>query len=210
MQLITSSNADRNLAAGATVLSTTPDASNPRVCYVIVQLGDGTKNLTTTGGAFQVTITIGGNTWLGGAQTYTLGTAPRATLQSSPFCVPAGAVVTVAVTSPNAGDTDVDCTAYIMANEPMSTVVAANVAALPTAGGIADAVWDEATSGHTTIGSYGVLTVSAIADAVWDEATSGHATAGSYGASVLIIGVDYTWTNTASGSGYDRVTVTKT
>jgi len=59
-------------------------------------------------------------------------------------------------------------------------------------------------------GAAGPPAASAIADAVWDEATSGHTTLGTYGASVVMIGVDYTWTNTASGSGYDRVTITKT
>lgn len=200
MELITTSNADRNLAAGATVLSATPDASNPRVCFAIIKLGDGTKNLDGTGGTFTVTVTIGGNSLLGGGESYTLGTAVRSALQTAPFCVPAGQAVTIAITSPNAADTDVDCTAYLMADEPLSTSAAST----------ADAVWDEATSGHVTAGTYGVLTAAAIADAVWDEATSGHATAGSYGASVLIIGVNYTWTNTATGSGYDRVTVTKT
>lgn len=59
-------------------------------------------------------------------------------------------------------------------------------------GSIADSVWDEAQSGHTTSGTFGkyldqqVSTVgggsaSAIADAVWDELTSGHTTAGSFG-----------------------------
>ena len=75
---------------------------------------------------------------------------------------------------------------------------------LPTAATIADQVWDEATSGHTSAGSYGKAvgdgvttwvtatgfntttppTVEAIADQVWDEATSGHTSAGSYGKAV--------------------------
>lgn len=128
MQLITSSNADRNLASGATVLSATPDASNPRVCQALIYLGDGTKNLTSSGGAFSVTITIGGQTWMGGARSYVLGTAVRACLVTDQFPVPANAAVTIAITSPNAGDTDVDCTAYLMAEEPVSAVVAAILA----------------------------------------------------------------------------------
>jgi hypothetical protein len=61
---------------------------------------------------------------------------------------------------------------------------------------IADAVWDEAQSGHTTAGTFGKYldtevsgvgggsapTAAEVADAVWDEALSGHATAGSAGA----------------------------
>lgn len=58
----------------------------------------------------------------------------------------------------------------------------------PTAAAIADAVWDEATSGHAVSGSTGEAltnatapTAAAVADAVWDEAISGHAVSGSTG-----------------------------
>lgn len=70
---------------------------------------------------------------------------------------------------------------------------------VPTAGQVADAVWDEPRSGHTTSGTYGEHTgdaamrgtdsanttapptVGAVADAVWDEPRSGHTTSGTYG-----------------------------
>jgi hypothetical protein len=52
-------------------------------------------------------------------------------------------------------------------------------------------------------------TAAAIADAVWDEATAGHVTAGSYGASVLMIGVGYRWTRSGGTSTYDDTTVTR-
>lgn len=64
----------------------------------------------------------------------------------------------------------------------------------PTAAEVADAVWDEAQSGHASAGTFGKyldaqvstvgggsLTAAAIADAVWDEATSDHQTAGTTG-----------------------------
>jgi len=62
----------------------------------------------------------------------------------------------------------------------------------PSAASIADAVWDEAQSGHTTSGTFGkyldsqVSTVisggaTGIANAVWNEATSGHTTSGTFG-----------------------------
>lgn len=64
----------------------------------------------------------------------------------------------------------------------------------PTAGEIADAVWDEDLTGHTTEDSAGEIlgnvatgtppTASAIADAVWDEALSGHTSAGTAGKAV--------------------------
>jgi len=62
----------------------------------------------------------------------------------------------------------------------------------PTVGQIADAVWDEVQSGHTTAGTFGKFldtevsgvgggSAADIADAVWDEALSGHTTAGTGG-----------------------------
>lgn len=59
----------------------------------------------------------------------------------------------------------------------------------PTASQIADAVWDEALSGHVTAGTAGKAlgdapAASAVADAVWDEAIAGHAAAGSTGAAL--------------------------
>ena len=69
----------------------------------------------------------------------------------------------------------------------------ASIAALndPTAGAIADAVWDEAIAAHAAVGSTGEaladaaaalgLTAAAVADAVWDEAQAGHVTAGTFG-----------------------------
>jgi hypothetical protein len=67
--------------------------------------------------------------------------------------------------------------------------VVSSTGGIPATGDIADAVWDEALSGHSTAGTAGkALTdagggasASTIADAVWDEALSGHTTAGTAG-----------------------------
>jgi hypothetical protein len=211
-ELITTSNADRNIfntGSGATVLSATPDASNPRLCYVMVLLGDGTKNLTGAGGDFSVTITIAGNTWNGAAQTRTLGAAVRALIQTEAFFVPANAAVTVVVVSPNSGDTDVDCTAYLV-SESSASATAVNTIDdfLDTEIASIKAKTDNLPAAPAATGD--IPTAAAIADAVWDEAASGHVAAGSFGAGVCLVGTNYTYTNTATGSGYDRVTVTKT
>lgn len=76
-------------------------------------------------------------------------------------------------------------------SEITSNLITASVLAADAAAEIADAVWDEATSGHTTAGSTGKAitdanngtppTAAAVADAVWDEAQSGHTTAGTFG-----------------------------
>jgi hypothetical protein len=70
----------------------------------------------------------------------------------------------------------------------------ADVSGLPSAASIADAVWDESQSAHTTAGTFGEyldaavsgvstggVSAADIADAVWDEALSGHTSAGSAG-----------------------------
>jgi hypothetical protein len=70
------------------------------------------------------------------------------------------------------------------------TITAAKVAA-DVSNEIADQVWDEALSGHTTAGSAGkqlqdistgsAPSAAAIADAVWDEAIAGHLSTGTTG-----------------------------
>jgi hypothetical protein len=86
--------------------------------------------------------------------------------------------------------------------------------AAPSAAAIADAVWDEVQSGHTSAGTFGLyldaavstvgggsLTTAAIADAVWDEVLSGHLTGGSTGASLNAAGsAGDPWTTTLPGS----------
>ena len=68
---------------------------------------------------------------------------------------------------------------------------------------IADGVWDEATSGHTTAGTTGKAlsdagaagsppSASAIADAVWDEDLAGHVAAGSAGLELGSLSSDMT------------------
>lgn len=76
---------------------------------------------------------------------------------------------------------------------------------------IADAVWDEALSGHSTAGSTGdalndasagSASAASIADAVWDEALSAHLTAGSTGDALNDAGGSATdpWTTTLPGA----------
>lgn len=73
-----------------------------------------------------------------------------------------------------------------------------------SAAAVADAVWDEALSGHVVAGSAGVALgaagsgadAAAIADAVWDEALSGHTGTGSAGEALG-----------AAGSGADAATI---
>jgi hypothetical protein len=79
----------------------------------LILLGDGTKNLDGTGGDFQITVTVGGQTIQPDPQTVTFSTAVRGSVFTIAFPVPANSEVLLRVLSPNAGDTDVDVTAYL-------------------------------------------------------------------------------------------------
>jgi hypothetical protein len=107
--------ANRDLTSSVTVLTDTPDATGNRWCQGLIMLGDGTDNLDGTGGDFEVTVTIGGQTWDGGPTVKTLGTAVRSCILTEPFMVPANAAVVIAVKSPNVADDDVAVTAYLFA-----------------------------------------------------------------------------------------------
>jgi hypothetical protein len=116
------SNADRDLTSLVGVLTITPDATYPRLVQVKIDLGDGAKDLDGTGGDFEVKVTIGGQTWNGGPQTKTVGTAVRTTIYTEPFAVPANAEVVVRVLSPNGADTDVDTTATMLALDVVDVI----------------------------------------------------------------------------------------
>jgi hypothetical protein len=124
-------NADRDLTSQVTVLTDTPDASDPMQCQALVYLGDGTKNLDGTGGDFEVTIELGSQTVEEDPQTITVSSGQtRAALMSEPFVVPANTQVVVKVKSPNAGDSDVDVTAYLYDVFPLNSasgIVESNV-----------------------------------------------------------------------------------
>lgn len=135
-------NADCNLTSQVTVLTDTPDASNPMLCQGLILFGDGTKNLDGSGGNFELTVTIGGQTIEPNPQIITFSTAVRTSVWTSVFPVPANDEVILKAKSPNAADTDVNVIAYLY-----DVGVSATNAA--------DAVWDEAISGHTTETSFG-------------------------------------------------------
>ena len=106
-------NADRNLTSLVTVLTHTPSASKATLCQGLVMFGDGTKDLDGTGGDFELTVLVGGQTVQPDPQAVTFSTAVRSAVWTTIFPVPAGAAVLLKVKSPNAADIDVDVTAYL-------------------------------------------------------------------------------------------------
>lgn len=113
MRQLDTENANLDLTSLVTVLTNTPDANAPTLCQAYIALGDGTDDLDGSGGDFEVTITIGGQTLEPDPQTVTFSTAARAAIFTAAFPVPANEEVIVKIKSPNAGDTDVDITAYL-------------------------------------------------------------------------------------------------
>lgn len=113
MRQLNTENGDYDLTSQQTVLTHTPDASNPCKCMVIVYFGDGIKDLDGSGGDFELTIQIGSQVVQPDPQTIEFSTAVRSVCFTVDFGVPANEQVLVKVKSPNGADTDVDVTAYL-------------------------------------------------------------------------------------------------
>jgi predicted GH43/DUF377 family glycosyl hydrolase len=110
MNQLDSENGDYDLTSSVTVLTDTPDASNPKICQAYIAIGDGSKDLDGTGGDFEVVITVGSQTLEPSPQTVTFSTATRVCIFTHAFPVPANTEVVIKLKSPNAGDSDVDVT----------------------------------------------------------------------------------------------------
>ncbi len=132
-------NADRDLTSIVTVLTDTPNASRPVLCQGIIYFGDGTKNLDGTGGLFEFTITIGGQTIQSNPQIIDFTTEVRASVWTMQFPVPTNAEVILRVKSPNGADTDVDIVAYLYDVFPPVTIKDDAI----TDAKINDAAWQE-------------------------------------------------------------------
>jgi len=106
-------NADRDITTLITVLTDTPHATDDLLCQGLILLGDGAKDLDGSGGLFELTITVGGQTVEPDPQGIHFSTAVRAAVYTTIFAVPAGEEVIMRILSPNAADSDVDVTAYL-------------------------------------------------------------------------------------------------
>jgi hypothetical protein len=125
--------------------------------------GDGTKNLDGTGGNFELTITVGGNTIQPDPQTIAFSTAVRAGVWTTEFPVPANAEVVLKAKSPNAGDSDVDVTAYLYQVDKVD-VLAWNSVKLATTNPLPNAAADAA--GGLVISDAGGFDIDAITPAL--------------------------------------------
>jgi hypothetical protein len=117
-------NANLNLFTGPiTVLTHTPSATKNILCQGVIHFGDGVDDLDGTGGNFELTITVGGQTIEPSPQIVTFSTAVRTMAFTTAFPVLANAEVIIRAKSPNADDDDVDVTAYLYQVESDGNVV---------------------------------------------------------------------------------------
>jgi len=112
-EAVDNENADFDLTSVQTVLTHTLTEDGLYVARL--QIGDGVKDLDASGGGFELTIVIDGNTVEPGPQTITFGTNARSSAISATFVGKVGEQVLLKLKSPNAGDTDVDVTADLFA-----------------------------------------------------------------------------------------------
>ena len=180
-----------------TILTHTPDGSNDMLCQAYIVLGSAGEPLEGSGGAFEFTMTIGGQTVQPSPQIAIFGTEPRASIWTSQFLVPTGEAVVITVESPNADTADV--TAYLYDIFPVnvaSGIVESNVQALVnnaiTTASINDgAITDAKVANDVQVD---VLTIetgdttTAIASSVWNALDADYDAANSFG---LWIGTIY-------------------
>lgn len=151
MRQIDQDNADLDISSEATVFTGTVDASNPRLVMVDVALGDGSKDLDGTGGDFVLKVEIGGVVFDGATQAKTVdASTTRARFQTVMLLVPANATLAVKVTSPNAGDSDVDCTGTVYDVAPLQPTTAARTLDITT-GGAAGIDWGNVENPTTVV-----------------------------------------------------------
>jgi hypothetical protein len=111
-----------DLSSEQTVLEYTQSSEDPVLCRVSLAIGDDDKPLDGTGGDFTVEITVDDVAVYSYPATVTLAaTTTKALWQSEEFMADAGAEVAVLLTSPNAGDSDVNVTASIYGQDVSST-----------------------------------------------------------------------------------------
>jgi len=152
-------NNDYDLTLQQTVLTHTPDASNPCLCQGLVCFGDGSKDLDGTGGDFELTVVVGGQTLEPDPQEITFSAATRTAVFTRAFPVPANAQVLLKAKSPNGADTDVDVTAYLYDVGPLQPTTRGNQltvsggAALVAGQAVRDSMKLAPTAGAPAVGS---------------------------------------------------------
>ena len=111
-----------DLTSEQTVLEYSQASEDPVLCRVCLEIGDDDKPLDGTGGNFTISITVDDVVIYPYPATVALAASTTKTIwQSAEFTAPEGAEIAVLLTSPNAGDSDVDVTARIYGQDVSAT-----------------------------------------------------------------------------------------
>lgn len=90
-----------------TVFTYTNTGTDVLICQAIAKIGDGSDDLDGTGGEFEWTMLLGGNTVQPEPQWITFSTETRSAAFTEQFPLPVGDSVTFKLKSPNVADTSV-------------------------------------------------------------------------------------------------------
>lgn len=112
--MITCTTADRDLTSQIQVFTYANVTGQDLVVMGIVSLGDGSKDLDGSGGTFELTLEIGGQTVQPEPQLIYFSADVRAMTFTEQFTLYAGDTVNFKVKSPNAADTDVTVKACLI------------------------------------------------------------------------------------------------
>jgi hypothetical protein len=114
MAMIDCTTADRDLTSQVQVFTYTNATGQDLVVMGIVSLGDGSKDLDGSGGDFELTLEVSGQTVQPDPQLINFSTAVRAMTFTEQFTLYDGDTVNFKVLSPNAADTDVTVKACLI------------------------------------------------------------------------------------------------
>lgn len=137
LEYLASANGDFNLTSMVQVYSGTPRAAASSRYELIVDIGDGAKDLDGSGGVFQFETYIGSAAVNPCPQFVNFGTAATARQIVQNLHVLSAEPVTLKIESPNAADTDVDVTVRLVDIDVLPELSATGVTA------VLDAIMDE-------------------------------------------------------------------
>lgn len=103
-----------NITSQVTTVTYTNNEADVLVCQGRISLGDGADDLDGTGGEFELTMTLGGQTVQPDPQLIWFSTATRSAVFTEQFPLYIGETVTLKIKSPNAADTSVYVRACII------------------------------------------------------------------------------------------------
>jgi len=118
-----SQNGDYDLTSKVQVFNyTMPASAGPSLCYARLVFGDGAKDLDGTGGTFELYVEVDGVPREPYPQEVEFSTETQTGIDVEPFVADDSEDIDIYVTSPNAGDSDVDVTVKLYDISPFQSL----------------------------------------------------------------------------------------